>query len=339
LLESSHHNCKIKITCGTDQDSSFYQECDPVFPEDGINKNVEKYWWRQRTQELMNDVSNFIEGGRNFDLQDVLAPLHPLGQSLEFPLAPPPSPLVRSQNIENADVMLDAASQEQWEVVWAILDRKPSLINKRPPLQRFSLIHMAAFQQNDEALANILERGVTTSILSEDLVSAKDIAEMNNYDSIVEAITEHETTESVMKRLPRLLSRVLNEFMVSIKKYMEENSLQEDPFMENLCDDIHVAIRSMSSRLGSMYLGARVLSQGAQRAYNLRDLTQMDLSDDDVFPEPPRLHHIMSQNPNSVYASPQTIDMMDALSSPAPARLQRQISVDTHIDAWEPQYT
>ena len=344
LQESYQPNCKIKITCGTAQDSLFYQECNPVFPEDGINKDVEKYWWRQRTQELMNDVSNFIEGGRNFDLQDVLAPLHPLCPSLEFPIAPPPSPLLRSYNIENTNVMIDAASQEQWDVVWSMLDDRPSLVNKRPPLQRFGLIHMAAFQGDDGALANLLERGATTSILTGDFLSAKDIAEMNKYDSIVEALTQHEATESVMKRVPRLLSRVLNEFMVSIKKYMEENSLEEDPFMENLCDDIHVATRSMSSRLGSMYLGARVLSQGAQRAYNLTDLTQMDQSDDEVFPEPQELRHAMSQNPNSVYASPQTIDMMDALSASAPAPApditspHQQMSVDTQVDVWDSQY-
>jgi hypothetical protein len=292
----------------------------------------------------MNDVSNFIEGGRNFDLQDVLAPLHPLGQSLEFPIAPPPSPLLRSYNNENTDVMIDAASQEQWDVVWSMLDDRPSLVNKRPTLQRFGLIHMAAFQGDDGALANLLERGATTSILTGDRLSAKEIAKMNKYDSIVEALTNHEETESVMRRVPRLLTRVLNEFMVSIKKYMEENSLDEDPFMENLCDDIHVATRSMSSRLGSMYLGARVLSQGAQRAYNLTDLTQMDQSDDEVFPEPQELRHAMSQNPNSVYASPQTIDMMDALSASAPAPApditspHQQMSVDTQVDVWDSQY-
>ena len=120
--------------------------------------------------------------------------------------------------------------------------------------------------------------------------------------------------------------------------------------MENLCDDIYVAIRSLTSKLGSMYLGARVLSQGAQRAYNLTDLGQMD---NDQYPEPPRLRHNMSQNPNSVYASPQTMDMMASLSAsdpdpdtatypglaPTPIPLIRQMSLLTQVDEWEPQYT
>ena len=103
---------RLKLHANQSQNVSFYQECEPVFPEDGIDKNVEKYWWRQRTQELMNDVSNFIEGGRSSNLQDIRRPLRALNANLEFPLAPPPSPLLRSHNIENTDVMIDAASQE-----------------------------------------------------------------------------------------------------------------------------------------------------------------------------------------------------------------------------------
>ena len=351
LNETSQSNCKIKITCESSQNVSFYQECEPVFPEDGIDKNVEKYWWRQRTQELMNDVSNFIEGGRSSNLQDIRRPLRALNANVEFPLAPPPSPLLRSHNIENTDVIIDAASHNQWDVVWDILDNKPSLINNRHPQRRFSLIHVAAFQGNVSALTNLLERGAMPSVLTEDLLSAKEIAELNNYHLIVEALTQHEEIGPMMERVPRLLSRVLNEFMASMKTYMEENC-PKDPFMENLCDDIYVAIRSLNSKLGSMYLGARVLSQGAQRAYNLTNLGQMD---DDQYPEPPRLRHNMSQNPNSVYASPQTMDMMASLSSPdpdpdtypdtypvlspTPIPLLRQRSLLTQVDEWEPQYT
>jgi len=329
----SHTDCSIRITYETGQGSRQCQGCIPGFPEDSTDKNVEKYWWRQRTQELMNDVSNFMESGK--------PPCHRyVGGDPELPLAPPPSPLVRSHNVENASVVIDAASQEQWEVVWTILDSKPSLIDKRPEACRFSLIHVAAFQGNDNALTNLLERGATASALTEDRLSAKQIAAMNNYHSIVGILTRHETTGSMLERIPRLLSRILNEFMSSMKMYMKDNDLGEDPFMGNLCDDIYVSIRSLNSRLGAMYLGARVSYQGSQRAYNLTNLTQMDTVDDAdaMYPAPPGLRHAMSQNPNSVYASPQTVDTMDALSSPSPPALQWQMSVDTEVYDWSPPY-
>jgi hypothetical protein len=327
----SQPDCKIRITYEAEQEIRLCRECVPSFPDDGTDKNVERYWWRQRTQELMNDVSNFMENGQPPGSRYV-------GGNPELPLAPPPSPLVRSHNIENANVVIDAASQEQWEVVWTILDIKPSLIDKRPPARRFNLLHVAAFQGNDDALTNLLERGATASELTEDLLSTKQIAAMNNYHSIVGILTRHETTGSILERIPRLLSRILNEFMASMKMYMQDNNLGDDPFMGNLCDDVYVAIRSLNSRLGAMYLGARVVSQGSQRAYNLTNLTQMDTADDGnaMYPAPPRLHHAMSQNPNSVYASPQTVDTMDALSSPSPPDLQWRMSTDTDIDSWSP---
>ena len=46
-------------------------------------------------------------------------------------------------------------------------------------------------------------------------------------------------------------------------------------FMQNLRDDLHVAERSLHSRYGELFLGARRMSQGNQRAYNVRDLDGM----------------------------------------------------------------
>jgi hypothetical protein len=337
---TSQHESMIKISCGAEQHDPFNQECAPMYPDKEIDKNVEKYWWRQRTQELMNDVSNFIQEETRFGQQNDRRSIR---ANLEPPIAPPPSPLVRSSNIEHSGVVIDAASHEQWEVVWTMLDAKPSIIDKRPPLRRFCLIHVAAFQGDASAVTNLLGRGASASILTDDGLSARDIAQMNNYHSIVEALARHEDTGSGMERVPRFLAKILNEFMVSMKTYMEGNGLEEDPFMENLCDDIHVATRSLNSNLGSMYLGARVLSQGGQRAYNLTNLTLMDRPDDDGgYPGPPQLRHAMSQNPNSVYASPQTMDMMDALSTPPPVRMLRQMSsenAETLIDPWESPHT
>ena len=69
-------------------------------------------------------------------------------------------------------------------------------------------------------------------------------------------------------------------------------------FMQNLRDDLYVAEKSLSSRYGGLYLGARIVSQGDQRAYNVKNLdgmgtvfsgfnTDLDDADGGAFPLPP----------------------------------------------------
>ena len=54
---------------------------------------------------------------------------------------------------------------------------------------------------------------------------------------------------------------------------MEDNSLNDNAFMKNLCDDIYICIRGLRSELGPMYITARQNSQGRQRSYNPTDIS------------------------------------------------------------------
>ncbi|MHA2082799.1 MAG: VWA domain-containing protein [Candidatus Thorarchaeota archaeon] len=85
--------------------------------------------------------------------------------------------------------------------------------------------------------------------------------------------------------------------MKLISHDMEAEDALKDPtcrdylFMQNLRDDLHVAEKSILSRHGGLYLGARILSQGDQRAYNVKNLDAMDSAfpgwDDTDGPLPP----------------------------------------------------
>ena len=62
----------------------------------------------------------------------------------------------------------------------------------------------------------------------------------------------------------------------TIKKFMETNDLNDDAFLNNLCDDLMVALHSMemAPELGDKLCSDRHVTQGAQRAYNPATIPQ-----------------------------------------------------------------
>ena len=74
------------------------------------------------------------------------------------------------------------------------------------------------------------------------------------------------------KKLKLKLSNLLEE----IKKYMEDNNLNEDKILKNLCDDIYISYRTLGTRIGNMFCTARLTSQGAQRQYTASNTHTID---------------------------------------------------------------
>ena len=83
------------------------------------------------------------------------------------------------------------------------------------------------------------------------------------------------------KANPITVTDNISELMESISREIETAPELEDEtgknfiFMQNLRDDLYVAKRSLASRYGQLYLGARMISQGDQRAYNVKNLEAM----------------------------------------------------------------
>jgi hypothetical protein len=63
-----------------------------------------------------------------------------------------------------------------------------------------------------------------------------------------------------------LKSKLIN-FIEEIKKYMNDNNLNEDKILKNLCDDIYICYRTFDTKFGAMFCTARRTSQGTQRQY------------------------------------------------------------------------
>jgi hypothetical protein len=63
------------------------------------------------------------------------------------------------------------------------------------------------------------------------------------------------------------LKEELYTFFEELKTYMEQNEMQEDILLKNLCDDIYICHRTFGTQYANMYCGARMCSQGNQRTY------------------------------------------------------------------------
>ena len=137
-----------------------------------------------------------------------------------------------------------------------------------------------------------------------------------------------------------------------MKKWMSDKEETEDEFMKSLSDDIYVAYRSLSSEYGEMFVSARQSSQGTQRAYNVRNLSSMNIpppgmlgmtrmmrgggaADDDCdsassppIPDNVGLSHQMSDQTTTPFAGMSQIKMMRSISSPTSPTRTKDIDTD-----------
>jgi hypothetical protein len=119
-----------------------------------------------------------------------------------------------------------------------------------------------------------------------------------------EPLREEET--QIKTKLTRLLAE--------LKTYMITNSLTEDNFLKNICDDIYISLKTLSTNYGAMYTSARLNSQGRQQCYAARHIP------DEIQPPPMRDFaaqpaHQLSQFSDNPYATQRTISLMRSCSS------------------------
>ena len=65
------------------------------------------------------------------------------------------------------------------------------------------------------------------------------------------------------------LKAKMEDFIEEMKQYMDDNGLENDKMMKNMCDDIYISLRTFGSKYGAMYSCARQTSQGTQRCYTV----------------------------------------------------------------------
>jgi uncharacterized protein YegL len=91
---------------------------------------------------------------------------------------------------------------------------------------------------------------------------------VNSFNSNEDTITDY----IEKRRDKKALRTELYNFFEELKKYMEDNQLEEDILLKNLCDDIYICYRTFGTNYGFMFCNARECSQGQQRAYTATQL-------------------------------------------------------------------
>ena len=171
-----------------------------AYPET-LDKEVEKYLWRQKTQEIMNKIAKFIAEKNTLTShnQQQLYPGAFASQSSPFKKprllrhfhvssynsaqtptsSPVGSPKVKyikpnESYIDEQHGILDMAKQGGWMLIWDMLDKMPHLVNGLPKPRRFNLLHHAIHQKH-KAIERLLMRGADPSIKTSDMKSCKDL--------------------------------------------------------------------------------------------------------------------------------------------------------------------
>ena len=75
---------------------------------------------------------------------------------------------------------------------------------------------------------------------------------------------------AVTDKISELMELISNE--IETAPELKDETGKNFLFMQNLRDDLYVAKKSLSSRYGNLYVEARMISQGDQRAYNVKNL-------------------------------------------------------------------
>ena len=79
----------------------------------------------------------------------------------------------------------------------------------------------------------------------------------------------NEDEQIKIKKDEQQLKLKMSEFFEELKKYMEDNKLNDDKFLKNLCDDIYISHKTLGTKYSGMYTTARLTSQGTQRCYTV----------------------------------------------------------------------
>ena len=151
----------------------------PRFPKEK-DPHVEKYLWRQKTQEMINKVDAFINNPKTHNNYDQDAKLYPGADKDTILPKPKLYHHINKDPCTNTSIMnahsfktkavrfsddallteeheiLDAAKSGNWVMVWSYLNIYPSLINCFPSPRRFNLVHHAIQQENVKALEKLV---------------------------------------------------------------------------------------------------------------------------------------------------------------------------------------
>lgn len=128
---------------------------------------------------------------------------------------------------------------------------------------------------------------------------------MNNNNDFID-ICQFKDNKNIEQT--KILRETLRELFEELKKYMLDNGLQDDIMLKNVCDDVYICYRTFGTNLAEMYCGARMCSQGAQRAYTATHIPENYIEENELF-------HEVSGSIDTPYRSTTITQMMDYINT------------------------
>ena len=211
------------------------------------NDHVEIYWLRQLTQEFMYEAKTNTHQMESCNT---------------------------AWSSYNSEIhcLLDYAKSHNWHIVWKLLGSedpitKANMINACPYPRRYRLLHHAVEQNNAIAVESLIKMGAILSPTADNVP----IQNLTQDPKIKAMISCHD--DSNKKPLKERLLLFL-QHLKDVKKKCK--TAEHIDLLQTLSDDIYIAIRSLTSNVGQMYMGARCESQGKGRAYVVRDTASLE---------------------------------------------------------------
>tara|TARA_Y100000748_G_scaffold283915_1_gene265312 strand:- start:2749 stop:4740 length:1992 start_codon:yes stop_codon:yes gene_type:complete len=272
---------------------------------------IKKYWWRQRSQELVARVRESLAKRRASPAPRNPRALCRQGNGLRTGA---PVPCTSTEMQTDANLLLDSAKQGRWNIVELIVASQPDLVNVRPEPRRFNLIHHAVHQGDSTRTEWLLNAGADPSLCTSDGITCRELAER-----VAPALVDLFLTSAGPAAPPETLQAELDTFLADLKQYMRETpGLETDAFLLSLCDDIYVSILGMGSNLGEMFVAARQASSGNERAYNMQDIDALQRTSTALAAD--GVGRLLSDSTTTTHAPPGAVRIMRSCSGALPSR-------------------
>ena len=114
----------------------------------------------------------------------------------------------------------------------------------------------------------------------------------------------------------------LNDLFEELKQYMQDNNLNDDLLLKNLCDDIYICHRTIGTQYAQMYCGARMSSQGNQRTYTATKIPK----DDREFNPANIIQRSNAGQYNGFFNENEDYEKYKEIIPPPPALLRHEVS-------------
>ena len=284
------------------------------FPSDSVHGSpieIKKYWWRQRSQVLVAQVRELLAQRRTRRPLPNPRALRRQGHGLLTIASPQP---LSEKECTDANLLLDSAKESRWNIVELIIGSQPNLVNVRPEPRRFNLIHHAVHQGDSTRVEWLLNAGADPSMSTSDGISCRELAEqtapalVNLFPALADKPTEADKPVSA-----DTISAELETFLSDLKQYMcDTPGMENDAFMLSLCDDIYVSILGLSSNLGEMFVSARQVSSGNERAYNMQDIDELKRTSTALTTS--GAGRLLSSSNTTIHATPSAVRIMRSCS-------------------------